>query len=507
MRRPRDIGRSLRDRWLKELGYATASVACVVLAAWIIKPWHWFERGDGDTPDLSSFQTVNSDLKADALVPKVWREAAATRARKRDRLPFNLPRADGGLGPGPTPRADATMAHFYAALRDIETGARIKPVTVLHLGDSHIASDRFTGDLRTLLQERFGNAGRGLMMPGFPFPHYNANGVRFAKSAGWTARSSLRKHPGPYGVTGVKLTTRSTKAWLRLTSTAGAFEWADVSFLASPKGGKAIVTVDEVSKTVNTRAGEIGVKTIRVRRKSSRLKVTSKGGGTVTVLSWAIGHDRPGLRYVNLGIPSATAYITRKWDDTLIEADLERLKPDLVILGYGTNEGFNDGLKMETYEARVTELMERLQRYAPSASYMVLGPADGNRFPRYARRGRSNKTLRGAECRPLTANEKKRYRSLVSSRSKQLARWHPPPKLDAVRKTLGRIAGNTGAKFWDWSKVMGGPCGIHDWATSDPRLALSDHVHISAEGGRRTADALFAELMKGFEAHRRVASR
>ena len=507
MRRPRDIGRDSRRQWLARLGVASLLFACFATAAWYFEALNWLDGTDGESVDLSSFQTVNTATKADALVPKIWREAAATRDRKRDRLPFRLPRADGDQGPRPGALSDAAMGHFYAALRDIETGARIEPVTVVHLGDSHIASDRFTGDLRTLLQDRFGNAGRGLMMPGFPFPHYHANGVRFAKSGGWTTRSSLKKHPGPYGLTGVKLTTRSAKAWLRLTSSDGAFEWAEVSFLTGPQGGKATVTVEEISRSVNLRAAEVGVKTVRIPRKSSRLKVTAKGGGEITILSWSVGHDKPGLRYVNLGIPSATAYITRRWDDDLIEADMTRLKPDLVVLGYGTNEGFNDGLKMDVYEDRFAELVQRLQRYAPKASYMILGPADGNRFPRYARRGRSNKSLRSAACKPLTPNEQRRYRSLVSSRAKQLARWHPPPKLDAVRKALSRVAGTMGAKFWDWSKVMGGPCGIHEWATSDPRLALSDHVHITAEGGRRTADALFEELMEGLEAHRRVASR
>ena len=80
------------------------------------------------------------------------------------------------------------LATFYNALAGLEAGTDASPVTVLHLGDSHIASDRITGEVRKLMQARFGDAGRGLMMPGFPFPYYKAPGFDFEKIGEWTAR-------------------------------------------------------------------------------------------------------------------------------------------------------------------------------------------------------------------------------------------------------------------------------------------------------------------------------
>lgn len=60
------------------------------------------------------------------------------------------------------------LAPFYAALGKLEAGSASEPMTILHLGDSHIAADHITGEVRRLLQARFGDAGRGLMMPVFP---------------------------------------------------------------------------------------------------------------------------------------------------------------------------------------------------------------------------------------------------------------------------------------------------------------------------------------------------
>ncbi|MDH3582566.1 MAG: hypothetical protein OEM91_18330, partial [Hyphomicrobiales bacterium] len=84
------------------------------------------------------------------------------------------------------------LGRFHRALTALESGLRHKPVTILHLGDSHIASDRFTGDLRDMFQTRFGDAGRGLMMPGYPFAYYRARGVRFAKTGKWSSANSFK---------------------------------------------------------------------------------------------------------------------------------------------------------------------------------------------------------------------------------------------------------------------------------------------------------------------------
>ncbi|MCG8558383.1 MAG: GDSL-type esterase/lipase family protein [Hyphomicrobiales bacterium] len=436
------------------------------------------------------------------------------RARKGDRLPVIQRNARGPerrTEAPPPPRTEpaqrAALSEFYAALDGLRTGARREPVTILHLGDSHIASDRFTGDLRDLLQARFGDAGRGLMMPGFPFDYYRARGVRFTKSKGWTSASSLKSAAGSYGLTGVRLSSRAKEAWLRLDSKDGPFEWAEVTFLTGRRHGTAVVSVDSTSRTVKTTAADGSPKTVRMQHKGSSLTVKAKGDGPVTVLSWAVGQDRPGIRYVNLGIPSATADITRRWSGELMAADFARLKPNLVVLGYGTNEGFHDKLDVAAYERRYEALVRRLQNLAPNASFLVIGPPDSARFPRFARKGRKYAELKSVACRVLSAQERQSYPSLVKARSDRIAGWHVPPKLGAVRAALKRVAERGGAYFWDWSGIMGGACGVHDWATAEPALVMADHVHMTAEGSQRTARALYDELMAGFAAHRKVASR
>ena len=69
------------------------------------------------------------------------------------------------------------LAPFYESLRALQEDpgtSRPEPrvVRILHFGDSHVAADFWTGDLRALLQARFGDGGPGYVMPGRPWKYF-----------------------------------------------------------------------------------------------------------------------------------------------------------------------------------------------------------------------------------------------------------------------------------------------------------------------------------------------
>ncbi|MGD9868178.1 MAG: hypothetical protein AB7U38_09305, partial [Hyphomicrobiales bacterium] len=257
-----------------------------------------FRTLDGVSIIRTSLHKINRAFKADkpevvvtlkvhprpVLVPAdgPGHVAGAVLPQPRPASPPSPPRID------PVPAGP--LAGFYRGLKEVDAGARTRPVTILHLGDSHIASDRFSGDLRALFQTRFGNAGRGMMMPGFPFPYYHAQGVKFAKQGAWTASNSFRNDSGPYGVTGVRLTTRQAGAWISLTSVDGPFEWAEATFLTGPGMGGARLSVDSVSESASMDSKQEGLRRLRIEHKGTELAVTSRGEGPISVLSWAVGY-------------------------------------------------------------------------------------------------------------------------------------------------------------------------------------------------------------------------
>jgi hypothetical protein len=390
--------------------------------------------------------------------------------------------------------AQQALGKYYAALAALGAGKRTHPVSIVHLGGDAIVDDRFAGVLREQIAGRFGNAGRGLMQPGL----YPLKGMKVERGGQWALTSAAAGAPGPFGVTGVRVASAAPDAWLRFTSTEGAFEWIDVAFMTGPGQGTAAVSVDGDVKLVPTRTPSAHQTSIRVSAKGKEIMIRPKGDGQIAVLSVASGGRAPGVLYSNLGLPGATAWTMEKWTADFGANDFRKLNPDLIVLGYGTREGFIDDLDLGQYEARLRLAVDQIKNWAPHASILIVGPQDAARLPPFA-------GAAGAQaCRALNPQETAAYGQILSRGDERLARWHAPPRLEGVRSAMRRVAAANGAFYWDWAKYMGGPCSVHAWTTLKPPLAAPDHVTLTEAGDERSARALFAELMAGFEAYQRA---
>ncbi len=135
---------------------------------------------------LSAFYTVETRTPATAGAPSRFATATETAPGFE---PLILPPAK-------------SLANFYTALSALTAGRRTQPVAILHLGDDHIAYDRFAGAVREHLTARFGSAGRGLMMPGL----YPIRGMKTDRGGKWNLASAAAGAQGPFGITGVSMT-------------------------------------------------------------------------------------------------------------------------------------------------------------------------------------------------------------------------------------------------------------------------------------------------------------
>jgi len=401
--------------------------------------------------------------------------------------------APNGLEPVHLLSASQALEKYYAALSALSSGRRTQPVSIVHLGGDAIVNDRFAGAVREHLASRFGNAGRGLMLPGL----YPLKGMKVDRGGQWALANAAAGAQGPFGVTGARVSSAASDAWLRFTSTEGALEWIDVTFMTGPAQGTAAVSVDGDVKLVPTNAPSMSQTSIRIAAKAREIMIRPRGDGQIAVLSVATGARAPGILYTNVGLPGATAWTPEKWNADFAANDFRKLNPDLILIEYGTQEGFIDALDIAQYEARLRLVVAQIKTWAPQASVAIIGPPDAARLPAYA-------GATGAQvCRALNPQELAAYSQLLQRGDERLARWHAPPKLEAVRSAMRRTAASSGAFYWDWAKYMGGPCSIHAWTAFNPPLAAPDHMTLTEAGEERSARAFFAELMAGFEAHQR----
>lgn len=375
-------------------------------------------------------------------------------------------------------------------------------VRILHIGDSHIARDTFSGDLRALFTADGKSGPRGMLPAGTVYPFYMARGVEMDMSDGWdVVRARNEDASGPFGLMNARVVAEAgTSPWIALSGFETPVERLLISYQRQPQGGVLQVHVDSKIHAVPT-SGDRGFAfaALPVPSGAQIVRIAAAGDGPVALFSLALEADAGGAVLSNSGWPGATADIMARWDDDLLRMELTRLNPDLIIVGYGTNEGFDDKLDLGDYEAVLRAQLARLKRFAPGASILLTGGPDGTRLPFYA--DTDAREPHEWTCAPLTEAERQQYVELIAEESEALLRWHDAPQLSAVLALQKRVALDVGAAHWDWRAAMGGACSVHQWRLAeDLQLARPDHVHLTGDGYKASAKALFEALNGAFVA-------
>ncbi|MGI4953587.1 MAG: GDSL-type esterase/lipase family protein [Janthinobacterium lividum] len=383
-----------------------------------------------------------------------------------------------GCAPVPATEAGAVspagLSAFHAALAALQAGRR-NQVAVLQIGDSHTANDGFSSRLREMMQARFGDAGRGLIPPGIPFKYYRPS--RIAVTAeGWALRSAYDGAAGPYGLALLRQQALGPASMTIRADEAGGLTHVAVDALGQPGGGTLDLVFDSGERFAVSTGGNGPVwRQAPAAAAAQSLTVTARGDGPVDLLGFELRSGRPGVTWSNLGTIGATMGITAQWSPALVASEIRALDPSLVLLAFGTNEGFKDSTDPEEYRTLYRERLRAVRAMVPRASVLVVLPPDG------ARRLAAGSTTE--PCPPRPGDQ---------------ANYAAPPRLAMVRRTQQQLAAASGLPSWDWSAAMGGTCSILPLSRTDPPQAAPDLVHLFRPGYRATAELLFAELMRGY---------
>lgn len=393
------------------------------------------------------------------------------------------------------------LSKFYASLRKLQRNPNTHRLTIVQLGDSHTAGDHFSGYLRERLQRRFGDAGRGMLAPGRPYRYYRPYQTHVMQTLGWNIESSRRTVSHTLmGITGYALRGVDPEDEVILEPKGlKSFRFVEIEFVRHKQGGSFNVIVDgkRVSTVVTEAKKRAPSRVIfKVPAGSRRLKISPAGDGEIDLLSVSLYRKRTGgVAYVSHGISGETVNIIDRWSQKIVRWQFRHLNPALVIVAYGTNEGFNYRLKPAEYERDFRARLAFLKSAAPNASFVILGAPDAAMLPRWC--GRTSRQRDKYECRKLRSSHADDYAKLIAKRSDDLCYWHEPPALEKVREIQRRVARQLGAYYWDWSKVMG-TCGLDKWSRKEPPLAYSDRVHMTTRGYDVSAEAFFQSLMRHY---------
>ncbi|MBA4805330.1 MAG: hypothetical protein H2038_11825 [Brevundimonas sp.] len=410
---------------------------------------------------------------AAGLAVGLWAVAAAAAGQEVPYAPSPLPEPGSPICPGGICQP-AALETLFEALAETEAGRRATAVHILQLGDSHTAGDRITGKVRAVLQRRFGDAGRGVLPPGIPYEGYAPYGVEVT-ATGWRTVLAPLAGPEGFGLAGVglagvqalalepggelRLRPEGGEAAARLIAACGegtgrlrVEAGGEVRFEQGFDGGGAVRSC--VHRRADGPAEEIVLRPVDGSLKLHDVRLDSGGAGVV--LS-------------SLGVVGATLRDLAARDEAVVALQLANWRPSLIVLAYGTNEGFEDGLDPAAYEALLRGQIGRLRRLAPAASLMILGAPDA-------------------------------LRSGVEGGCSADGRRAPPPSLAVVRDVQRRVAADTGVAFWDWRGRMGGDCSSDRLALLPEPLMRGDRVHFTSAGADWIGGVLADDLLGAYAA-------
>ena len=352
---------------------------------------------------------------------------------------------------------------FLLSLHSLET-EHARKVRVLHFGDSHIASDNETSVVRSYLQSRFGDGGPGLWLP-WGGPRLSSLNITYGNTYGWQ-----RAHPSyssPVEDTGLSLNyieAESPHQSVWMEATGSEFR---VDYLAQPGGGDAEFLLDGMplgQRRMSASYPQMETATFQAPGPDAphRFEIRTLDFGRVRILGVSVENSAPGVIYSALGLVGARAEYLLKCREETFEAQIAAEQPDLIILGYGTNETSGSYLDQNAYEAALSSIIARMRRAAPSALVVLLTPPDrGDSRPGQARR------------------------------IQQI--------LQEVIAAQRDVAWKDGAILMDLHAAMGGAGTAERWAALQPPLARPDMTHFTNEGYNLLGRYIAGGIMKLYD--------
>jgi lysophospholipase L1-like esterase len=363
---------------------------------------------------------------------------------------------------------------LFEALHGLESGERERLVRIVQIGDSHTAGDRITGAFRARMQTRFGRAGRGVMPPGVPHAGYNPFQVQVT-ATGWTTTLTPLTPPQGFavqgvGLTGVQAVTFAPAAALEIVAEPGMeLTYVSLCGMGGPDAGGFEVKGQWVREEVDFAAPEAGMLCVDavIGALQERIVIRPLRGGA-PLSDMTLGRAGHGVEVSNLGVVGASLRDLAARDEAVVTTQLAVWRPQLIVIAYGTNEGFDDALDPVAYEALLRGEVLRLRRLAPAAALMIVGAPDA-------------------------------LRSGVAGGCSADGRRGPPPSLALVRDVQRRVAADMGVAFWDWHGRMGGDCSADRLATMDEPLMRGDRVHFTSAGGDWIGGIFADDVLAAYE--------
>lgn len=359
---------------------------------------------------------------------------------------------------------DSVLGQFFEKLTELKAGKRTR-VNIVHIGDSHIQADFFSGTVRQLIQSDYGNAGRGFI---FPYRVARSNEPPSYKSFSnvkWESkRNAFPDQPLPIGIGGFTIETRDTGAALSiLIKDQGKLDYSFNKFTLFHEKGAGNLSY-AVCDDLNCRIGKIDSRITGKSRFASvqefpfpmhQLLIRCNAGDSAAcsrIYGLLLENGKPGVLYNMIGVNGAEY---RHYNlSTYFQEQLAYLEPDLVIISMGTNEAYASRFSKEDFLRNIDTLVTGIRARSPMSAILLTTPGDSFR-----------------------KSKKGKVRN---------------PDMEVARNAVIEYAQSHGCAWWDLYGIMGGYGSMAKWYLA--HLSAKDRVHFNGTGYMLQGGLLYQAL-------------
>ena len=260
-------------------------------------------------------------------------------------------------------------------------------INVVHLGDSHIQAGFLSGRTMRLLQNSYGNAGRGWIAPfklsrvNEPTDYYIMSNVK-----DWIAGRCIQLKPKcPWGIGGIGIQTKAKDINFRLiiTPTNGAgYSFNKILLFRDFKSTPMSPVEIDTNQEYLFFQGEQPFETVMIDTFITASLIDTFNMRSMEVQPQSISNlyygfmlmnSNPGILYHSIGVNGArfTDYANREYI-----RQLSLLKPSLLIISLGTNESFGRNFNNAIFETQVNSLTSLVREEIPDASILFTTPIE-----------------------------------------------------------------------------------------------------------------------------------
>lgn len=343
-----------------------------------------------------------------------------------------------------------------------------KPVNIVHIGDSHIQAEGATSRIRAALQLRFGNGGRGLMIP-FKIAGTNQPlDYRITVDSPATTATLMRMPwATTMGFTGISIAPKSNHTQFVVQP--------ETQFSAMVVYGTGDYTIENVTTEGmaidhTTEVISPGVTKIAFSSPVRDARITFEGDNYNIFGFEARGNEQQGgVLYHAIGNNGA-AYRTYLKVGNMGQS-LRNMHPQLVIISLGANEAFGN-ISDEAFYNNIDKLVSEIKRENPFVEILLTTPSECQRSSYITSRTKKTKRKRSSTQRIRT--------------------YQINPNVERLRNVILRYGKEKGVAVYDFYDVAGGEGSSAKWLADG--LLSSDRIHRTWAGYRTEGDLLAEAL-------------